>query len=60
MMYAALRFYIASRMTKFVKVTKDGFSLENAQIPAGKHRLTMQVQDEKQRVAERELRLEVE
>ena len=51
---------ITSRITKYVKVTKEGFSLENAQIPTGKHRLTMQVQDEKQRVAERELRLEVE
>jgi hypothetical protein len=59
-MYGALRIDITSRITKFVKVTKEGFSLENAQIPTGKHRLTMQVQDEKQRVAERELRLEVE
>ena len=59
-MYGALKIDITSRITKFVKVTKDGFSLENAQIPVGKHRLTMQVMDEKQRVAERELRLEVE
>ena len=59
-MYGALKIDITSRITKFVKVTKEGFSLENAQIPVGKHRLTMQVQDEKQRVAERELRVEVE
>ena len=59
-LYGGLRFDITSRITKFVKVSATGFSLENAQIPVGKHRLTMQVQDEKQRVAERELRVEVE
>lgn len=59
-LYGAFKIDITSRITKFVKVGKDGFSLENAQIPVGKHRLTMQVQDEKLRVAERELRLEVE
>ncbi len=59
-MYGALKFDITSRITKFVKVTPAGFTLENAQIPVGKHRLTLQVQDEKQRVAERELRVEVE
>lgn len=58
--YGALKIDITGRITKFVKVTKDGFSLENAQIPSGKHRLTLQVQDEKKRLAERELRLEVE
>ena len=59
-MYGAMKFDITSRITKFVKVTREGFTLDNAQIPAGKHRLTLQVQDEKQRVAERELRVEVE
>ena len=59
-LYGALRLDITNRITKFVKVTPSGFSLDNAQIPVGKHRLTMQVQDEKQRVAERELRVEVE
>ena len=60
MLYGALKFDITSRITKFVKVTPAGFSLENAQIPVGKHRLILQVQDEKQRLAERELRIEVE
>jgi hypothetical protein len=59
-MYGAFKIDITARITKFVKVTKDGFNLENAQIPVGKHRLTLLVQDEKQRVAERELRFEVE
>ena len=59
-MYGAFRVDITARITKFVKVTPDGFSLENAQIPVGKHRLTLLVLDEKQRAAERELRFEVE
>jgi hypothetical protein len=59
-MYGAFKIDITSRITKFVKVTKEGFALEHAQIPSGKHRLTLQVMDEKQRVAERELRVEVE
>lgn len=59
-MYGALKIDITSRITKFVKVGRDGFALDNAQIPPGKHRLILQVQDEKQRVAERELRVEVE
>ncbi|MDD5030158.1 MAG: hypothetical protein PHH58_11760 [Rhodoferax sp.] len=59
-MYGAFKFDITNRITEFVKVTPDGFSLDNAKIPAGKHRLILQVQDEKQRLAERELRIEVE
>ncbi len=59
-MYGALKIDITNRLTSFVKVTKDGFTLDNANIPPGRHRLTLQVMDEKQRVAERELRLEVE
>lgn len=59
-MYGALRVDITQRITKYVQITPAGFSLDNAQIPVGKHRLTLQVKDEKQRVAERELRFEVE
>ena len=59
-LYGALKVDITNRITKYVSVTKDGFALENAKIPVGKHRLTLQVQDTKQRVAERELRFEVE
>ena len=59
-MYGTFKVDITNRLTKFVKVTKEGFTLDNAQIPAGKHRLILQVQDDKQRVAERELKVEVE
>jgi hypothetical protein len=59
-MYGAFKIDITQRVTAIVKVTKDGFNLDSANIPAGRHRLTLQVMDEKQRLAERELRLEVE
>jgi hypothetical protein len=59
-MYGALKIDITSRITKYVTVTRDGFNYENAKIPVGKHRLILQVQDEKNRIAERELRIEVE
>jgi len=59
-LYGSFKVDITSRITKFVKVTPEGFMLDNAKIPPGKHRLTLQVQDTKQRVAERELRVEVE
>lgn len=59
-LYGGLRLDITNRITKFVKITPTGFLLDNAQIPAGKHRLVLQVQDEKQRMGERELRFQVE
>ena len=60
LMYGALQIDTTRRVTQFATVTKDGFSLDNARVPPGRHRLTLQVLDGKQRVAERELRLEVE
>lgn len=59
-MYGALKIDITSRLTGFTQVTREGFTLDQANIPAGRHRLTLQVMDEKQRLAERELRLVVE
>jgi hypothetical protein len=59
-LYGALKFDITNRITKFVTITNEGFSIENAQIPVGKHKLILQVEDEKHRLAERELKFEVE
>ena len=59
-LYGAMKFDITGRLAKFVKVTPEGFTLDNAKIPAGKHRLTLQIQDEKERIGEREMRIEVE
>jgi hypothetical protein len=59
-LYGGLRMDITSRITKFVKPTEEGLTFDKAQIPSGKHRLFLVVEDAKQRVAERELRIEVE
>ncbi len=58
--YGALKIDITARLTGHVKVTPEGFVLDQAKIPKGRHRLTLQIQDNKQRVAERELRIDVE
>jgi hypothetical protein len=59
-LYGGLKFDITSRLAQYTHITAEGFKLENANIPKGKHRLTLQIQDVKQRLAERELRIEVE
>ncbi|OYU31754.1 MAG: hypothetical protein CFE39_06895 [Comamonadaceae bacterium PBBC2] len=59
-LYGGLKFDITSRLAQYTRISAQGFKLENANIPKGKHRLTLQIQDTKQRVAERELRIEVE
>jgi hypothetical protein len=58
--YGALKFDITSRLAQYTQVSSAGFKLDNANIPKGRHRLTLQVQDDKQRLAERELRIDVE
>lgn len=58
--YGALKFDITSRLAQYTQVSDAGFKLDNANIPKGRHRLTLQVQDDKQRLAERELRIEIE
>jgi hypothetical protein len=59
-LYGAQKVDITERITKSARVTAEGFTLDQAQLPPGKHQLTLVVRDEKQRVAQRELRLEVE
>lgn len=59
-LYGALKLDITQRIAQFVKINKEGFDYQNAKLPVGRHRLTLQVQDEKQRFAERELKFEVE
>lgn len=59
-LYGGLKFDITSRLAQYTQINADGFKLDKANIPKGKHRLTLQIQDAKQRLAERELRIEVE
>lgn len=59
-LYGALRLDITDRIRKYAQPSAEGISIDKANIPPGKHRITVQVADDKQRVAEREIRIEVE
>ncbi len=59
-LYGTFKLDITERITKYVTVGKEGFNFDQAKIPTGKHRLILQIQDEKKRIAERELNVEVE
>jgi hypothetical protein len=59
-LYGANRVDITSRIVNFAHVTAQGVILAQVKVPPGKHKLVFQVEDEKQRVAERELRFEAE
>lgn len=58
--YGFLRVDITNRITQSVKVTKSGFSVAEAAIPKGSHRLILQVADTKGRIGESELKFTVE
>ena len=44
-MYGAFRIDITQRLLKVAKVTKDGISVSGADLPAGKHQLTLTLTD---------------
>ncbi len=58
--YGALKFDVTSRLMNLTKVTSEGFLVNQADIPKGKHRLLLQVTDERNRLAERDLRLHID
>jgi len=59
-LYGMLKLDITDRIRKLTQVTHTGFHLANADIPKGKHRLMIQITDDKNRTAEKYIRLEVE
>jgi hypothetical protein len=59
-LYGNLRLDVTARILAQVKVAAAGFSLAEAAIPAGRHRLLLRVGDQKQRTGELDLRFEVE
>lgn len=59
-LYGAGRVDITARLVKSGQVTASGVVLDNAWLPPGKHRLILQVQDARQRLYQREWRVEVE
>ena len=44
-LYSTFRIDITQRLLKYAKVTKDGISVSNADLPAGKHQLTLTLTD---------------
>jgi hypothetical protein len=59
-LYGAERIDITKRFTSNTKIEPGGFTIAGAKLPPGKHQLVLQVQDARQRTAERDIRLEVE
>jgi hypothetical protein len=57
--YGMLRLDITDRVLQNVKVAPAGFSVEEADIPAGSHRLLLQITDSKGRVGETTLSFRV-
>lgn len=59
-LYGMLKLDVTDRMRKLIQVTPAGFHLDKADIPKGKHRLLIQITDDKDRTAEKDIRLQVE
>lgn len=59
-LYGFLKLDITERITQHAKPTKDGLSVEQANIPAGSHKLLLQIRDSKNRQAEKTMSFNVE
>lgn len=58
--YGGFHIDITGRLLKSAKVTKEGISVDKAELPPGNHRLVLKVQDSAERTAEREVRFTVQ
>ena len=58
-LYGLLKIDLTDRLRKHATVTEEGVVVDRAQVPAGQHRLIMQVTDDQGNLAEQELRLRV-
>lgn len=58
-LYGMLKIDITERIAKKAKVTPEGMSVENAEIPPGSHKLTLRVTDDQGRRGETELKFTV-
>lgn len=58
--YGAFRFDITNKLTQKVKVTPSGFSIDQVEIPEGKHLLTLKIEDISHRATEKQIRFEIE
>ncbi len=58
-LYGLLKIDLTDRLKRHATVTEEGVVVDRAQVPAGQHRLLMQVADDQGNLAEQELRLRV-
>jgi hypothetical protein len=58
-LYGLLKIDLTARLRKYATVTERGVVVEGAQVPAGQHRLILQVGDDRGNIGEQELRLHV-
>ena len=58
--YGAFKLDITDRLLKAVQVTPLGLRIEQAAIPAGSHRLVVQVADDRARISTKDLRFSVD
>ena len=58
-LYGLLKIDLTDRLKKHATVTESGVVVDQAQVPAGQHRLFLQVADDRGNTAEQELRIRV-
>ncbi|HWP11407.1 MAG TPA: hypothetical protein VNN06_06275, partial [Ramlibacter sp.] len=58
--YGAFKIDITQRLLKNVNVGANGIYVDRAEIPAGSHRLLLQISDTRQRTVTRDLRFVVQ
>ena len=58
-LYGLMKIDLTDRLKKHATVTETGVIVDQAQVPAGQHRLILQVADDQGNTAEQELRLRV-
>jgi len=58
-LYGLMKIDLTDRLKKHATVTESGVIIDQAQVPAGQHRLILQVADDQGNTAEQELRLRV-
>jgi hypothetical protein len=57
--YGAFKIDVTQRLLKKSTITADGFSIENADIPSGSHRLVLRVSDDSGAVGIKEIKFKI-
>lgn len=57
--YGTFQFDITNRILPIAKIHDNSIFISNAEIPAGRHKLTLKIADEKHRVSRRDVEIQV-